>query len=281
MSDRVFSIRIVALLSLIASLLLAAPLLAEPTLHGGSSLEEQLDTVLAEYNEKAHFALPTLSVARLRRLASGKVVRIREQVNTDDGPQRITGLLLCDARRDDLWVALRDPHLTSLPELTEVRISDDGVWPTNWYQFFHMPGPFADRHWVIAVNDNIAMAKNSAGRLWEHHWDLQSGGLELGTRVVAEGRIPRVTPEMATRAVYPSTNEGAWLLISLGEGRTLLGYTVRVSVGGRIPDRMVESYSMFTLARLLRGVEERASVAAEHYDAAHPRIRGGGGEPLR
>jgi len=208
-------------------------------------------------------------------------VRIREQVHTDGGPQRITGLLLCDARRDDLWVALRDPHLTSLPELTEVRISDDGVWPTNWYQFFHMPGPFADRHWVIAVDDNIAMSKSTEGRLWEHHWDLQSGGLELGTRVVSQGRIPGVTPEMAARAVYPPINEGAWLLISLAEGRTLLGYTVRVSVGGRIPDRMVESYSMFTLARLLRRVEDRAAVAAEHYDAAHPRIRGGGGEPLR
>jgi len=209
------------------------------------------------------------------------VVRIREQVKSDEGPQRITGLLLCDARRDDLWVALRDPHLTSLPELTEVRISDDGVWPTNWYQFFHMPGPFADRHWVIAVDDNIAMSKSTEGRLWEHYWDLQSGGPELGTRVVAQGRIPGVTPEMAARAVYPPTNEGAWLLISLGEGRTVLGYTVRASVGGRIPDRVVESYSMLTLSRLLRRVQDRATVAAAHYDDAHPRIRGGDGEPLR
>jgi hypothetical protein len=280
-SYRVLSIRIAALFFLAASLLPAAPLVAEPGLRDGSPLAEQLNAALSEYNGSAHFSLPGLSEVRLRRLASGKVVRIREQGNTDRGPQRITGLLLCDARRDDLWVALRDPHLTSLPELTEVRISDDGVWPTNWYQFFHMPGPFADRHWVIAVNDNIAMAKTSADRLWEHHWDLQSGGLELGTRVVAEGRIPRVTPEMAARAVYPPINEGAWALMSLGAGRTLLGYTVRVSVGGRIPDRMVESYSMITLARLLRRVEERASVAAEHYDEAHPRIRGGGGEPLR
>jgi hypothetical protein len=272
----VYVFRAVASLSLsCVVLLLAGSLRAE------SSLTENLSSSLTEYNEGARFPLPALSEGQLRRLSSGKVVRIRDQISKDGGPQRITGLLVCDAQRDDLWVAFRDPHLTSLPELTEVRISEDGTWPTNWYQYFHMPGPFGDRHWVIAVDDNIALAKQSDGRLWEHFWGLQPGGPELATQVVSTGEIPGVDSEMADKAIYPPVNEGAWLLVQLGQGRTLLGYTVRASIGGNIPDRMVASYSMLTLARLLRRVEDRASVAADHYDAAHPRIRDGGGEALR
>lgn len=276
MSDGVYVFRTVASLSLsFAVLLVAGSVRAE------STLTKTLASSLTEYNEGARFPLPALSEGQLRRLSSGKVVRIRDQISKAGGPQRITGLLVCDATRDDLWVAFRDPHLTSLPELTEVRISEDGTWPTNWYQYFHMPGPFGDRHWVIAVDDNIPLAKQSDGRLWEHFWGLQPGGPELARHVVAKGQIPGVDSSMADKAIYPPANDGAWLLISLGQGRTLLGYTVRASIGGNIPDRMVASYSMLTLARLLRRVEDRASVAAEHYDAEHPRIRGGGGEPLR
>jgi len=235
---------------------------------------------LQEYNAAARFPLPGLDPGQMRRLSRGKVVRIRDQVSADGGPQRITGLLVCDAKRDDLWVALRDPHLTAVKELTEVRISPDGQWPTLWYQFFHMPGPFADRHWVIAVDDNIALAEGSSDRLWEHYWTLYDDGPNKAAEVVAAGRIPGVDEALAAKAVYVPFNEGAWLLMSLGEGRTLLGYMVRVTVGGRIPDKLVVNYSMLTLARLLRGVAARSASAEQHYGAEHRRIRGGGGQPI-
>ena len=279
MPDRFLSLRVAAATFSAACCFAVAPCHAQSEPAADEAKTQQLSAALAAYNDSAHFALPAVSEAQLRRLARGKVVRIREPSEAG-GPQRITGILLCAAGRDDLWVALRDPHLTSLPELTEVRISADGDWPTLWYQYFHMPGPFTDRHWVIAVDDNLALASGSEDRRWEHYWRLQPSGLALGLAAVGAGRIPRVTDEMASSAISPSTNEGAWVVISLGDGATLLGYTVRASIGGRIPDRLVASYSMFTIARLLRRVEQRAAVASEHYDGAHRRIRGGGGAPL-
>jgi hypothetical protein len=241
---------------------------------------DDLAGALQQYNQGARFPLPELDSGNLRRLSRGQVVRIRDQVSPDGGPQRITGLLLCDAWRDDLWVALRDIHLTSLPELTEVRISPDGQWPTQWYQFLHIRGPFADRHWVIDVNDNLELAGSSSDRLWEHYWSLSKDGPQLGAAAVAAGRIPRVDAAKAEGAVYVPINEGAWLLISLADGRSILGYTVRASVGGRIPDRLVQSYSMMTLGRILRRVHSRSALVPGHYAAEHPRIRGGGGQPI-
>ncbi|MBJ95417.1 MAG: hypothetical protein CMP23_13220 [Rickettsiales bacterium] len=245
-----------------------------------ADLIQQLADLFGDYNRGAYFPLPELSERQLQRLARGKILRIRDSVSSPEGPQRITGLLLCEAPFEDLWVAFRDTHLTSLPVLTEYRLSEDGEWPSRWYQFFHMPGPFADRHWVIAVDDNIPLARSSGNRLWEHYWSLLKGGLTEGLDRVAAGRVPRVLPQMAKEAIRPGTNEGAWLLIRLNDGRSVLGYTVRASIGGRVPDRLVSTYSMMTLAKLLRGVAATARRVPEHYDAQHSRIRGGGGEPV-
>jgi len=264
--------------ALLVVLIAASPGLARA--QAPASPPADLAAALQKYNEGARFPLPELDSGNLRRLGRGQVVRIRDEVNPDGGPQRITGLLLCDARRDDLWVAFRDMHLVSLPELTEVRISPDGQWPTQWYQFFHMPGPFADRHWVIDVNDNLELASSSGDGLWEHYWSLSKDGPKLVAQVVSAERVPRVTPAAAEEAIYVPVNEGAWLLISLADGRTVLGYTVRASVGGRIPDRLVVSYSMMTLARMLRRVLSRSALVSGHYGAEHPRIRGGGGQPI-
>jgi len=260
--------------------LLFAVLLAGSPAYGGEVPITELANSLREYNAAARFPLPELDEARMRRLSRGKLVRIRDQVSDDGGPQRITGLLVCNAKRDNLWLALRDSHLTSIKELTEVRISPDGQWPTVWYQFFHTRGPFSDRHWVIDVDDNTELSSSSGGRLWEHHWTLTDDGPSRAQEVVAAGRIPGVDESMAAKAVYVPFNEGAWLLISLGDDRTLLGYMVRVVVGGRIPDALVVNYSMLTLGRVLRTVEARSAEVEEHYDAEHRRIRGGSGQPI-
>jgi len=258
---------------------LFAVLLVGSSAHGADAAIAELARSLQEYNASARYPLPELDQASMERLSRGQLVRIRDQVSGDGGPQRITGLLVCNAKRNDLWIALRDPHLTSVKELTEVRISPDGQWPTLWYQFFHVPAPFADRHWVLAVDDNIALARTSGDRLWEHHWTLADEGPSTAAGVVAAGRVPGVDESKARKAVYVPFNEGAWLLMSLGEGRTLLGYMVRAAVGGRIPDKLVVTYSMLTLGRVLRRVEANSARVEQHYDAEHLRIRGGDGEP--
>ncbi|HCP45504.1 MAG TPA: hypothetical protein DIU15_05660 [Deltaproteobacteria bacterium] len=241
---------------------------------------EALARSLQDYNASARFPLPELDPTSMRRLSQGQLLRLRDPAPTEGGPQRITGLLVCEASRDALWLALRDPHLDAVKDLTEVRLSEEGQWPTVWYQFFHTPGPFADRHWVLSVDDNLALARSSENRLWEHYWTLAAEGPQTAADAVEKGQVPGVDSAMVSKAVYVPFNEGAWLVMALSENRTLLGYTVRASVGGRIPDKLVVNYSLLTLGRVLRRVEARSTTIHSHYDAAHARIRGGDGEPI-
>ena len=133
---------------------------------------------------------------------------------------------------------------------------------------------------MLDVDDNLELARGSANRLWEHYWSLTDGGPQTAAELVAGGRVPGVDSSMLAKAVYVPFNEGAWVLMSLSGKRTLLGYTVRASVGGRIPDKLVVNYSMLTLGRVLRRVESGSATIRAHYDMDHARIRGGDGAPI-
>lgn len=210
-------------------------------------------------------------------------MRIREVAPDDAGaPQRAVGLLLIDAQRDAVWVAMRDPHFGHAEELTEAPLSPTDQQPVLWYQYLDLPWPFADRHWVIEVWDSRAVAKASAGRDWEHWWDLPDRPVER-TLEAARLHPPPAPADDVERAIHTPVNEGAWLAISLPGGRTLTGYHVTTVIGGRIPDRLVSDYTMMTLSSVLKGVQERSRTAAAHYDAHHSgaeALLGGDGEPI-
>ncbi len=235
-----------------------------------------LESVLAEFSSGARFPLPTLTERQLERILAGKVVKVREK-DEDGGPQRGIGFLRSDVPRADLWLAVRDSHLTMLEELHERQLTPPGEWPAVWYQLLDLPRPFADRHWVIDVVDTHALALATDNRCWEHAWELRDDGPSVAREAVAEGRIPGVDLERAEAAIYTPVNHGAWIALLLPDGSTVLGYHATSVVGGRIPDQLVADYMMLTLDNLLLGVVDRAPRAVEHYGPDHDPIEGADG----
>lgn len=234
---------------------------------------------LLAFNAHARFALPALSDAQVGRLLEGKVVKIRE-VTDSDAPQRAIGLIRTDVPKEHLWLSARDVHFTAVDELIEVQLTPDGEWPAVWYQLLDMPRPFSDRHWVVDVTDTHTLAAATEGRAWEHGWVLRSGGPALAVEAVIGGRVPGVDAERIEDAIYTPVNHGAWLVIDLGDGTTVLGYHVTSVIGGRIPDKLVADYTLLTLGKLLKGVVERAPEVVAHYAEGHAPIEGGDGVPV-
>jgi hypothetical protein len=97
---------------------------------------------------------------------------------------------------------------------------------------------------------------------------------------LAEGRIPGWNLENTKGAIHVPVNEGAWLVCSLRDGGTLLGYHVRFVAGGNIPDRLIADYGMATLGRVLRKVVRRAGEVEGHYRGQHYLIPGGDGPAI-
>ena len=254
-----------------APLLLLAPLLLGADY--GASIEA--------YNATAKFPLPELTAAHVKKLDKGDVIRVRVRSEDPDEPQSIFGFVVTELPRERVWVGAMDPHFLAAEEVAEHRISPDGHWPTRWYQYLTLPWPFTARHWVIDVMNNHELAAATDGACWEHWWDLVDGGPALGAAAVANGEAPGITVAMADDAIYTPVNRGAWLTITLDDGRTLLGYHVTTVIGGAISDDLVADYSAWQMKKLLKGVVKRgAEEVPGHYDDAHEPLAGGDGRPV-
>ena len=240
----------------------------------------ELDAILATYSKYAHFPLPDIAGRELSRLEDGRILKVRDVPDDPDLPIRVVGLLITDRPRDELWLANRDTHYSITSGATEALLSPRGEWPQVWYQHIDAPRPFADRHWTIDVSDTWQLAQETKGQCWEHWWQLNPEGLAVGRRAVADGRVPRLSTERIDDAIYTPVSHGAWLMCTLGDHRTLLGYHTTAKLGGRIPDKMIATWGMATLGRMFRIVEEQSLGVREHYTGEHYLIHGGDGQEM-
>lgn len=262
-----------------ASLAPGVPGASTPTGDGPSGLATRIQEALAEFGAGARFPLPPLGDRRVHQLLRGEVVRMRDVPEDPERPQRVIGLRIADLPRDQVWVGYRDPHFVLDEEVAERRLGPPGP-RERWYGFLDLPWPFADRQWVVEVEDNVALAEATGNRAWERTWTLAADGPRAVAAAVADGGVPGVTPDMAARAIYTPVNHGAWLAISLPGGRCLLGYHVTSVVGGGIPDRLVADFALARLRSVLGGIVARGHRAPGHYGAGHAPVLGGDGRAI-
>lgn len=110
------------------------------------------------------------------------------------------------------------------------------------YQHIDLPWPFRDRHWVINVENNVAVAEASGGSIWERQWQLHARGRQLIDAAYNDGTIVGITPRNLAKSIYLPTNRGSWTVLELGKNQTLVAAFVDLRLGGLIPDGLVRSY---------------------------------------
>ncbi len=248
-------------------------LLGAPAEAGG--LEERL----ASFNEHARFPLPELDESQLAELEAGELVRLRHRQQDADLPQRVVALQVMEAPKEVLWIAARDDCEEDVERFTHVLLGET-QGRQHWYQYLSVPFPFADRHWVIDVWNNVELLEALGDGYWERPWILTEGGEERALEAVENGEVPGISPSQAQRAVYVPYNQGAWVAIDLPDGRALIGYHVTTVVGGAIPDGLVAEFTWRTFRRLYNGIVARVPTTPAHYDADHEPMMGGDGEPI-
>jgi hypothetical protein len=242
--------------------------------------KEAIRSGLTQFNKYAKYPIPVLNEDQINKLINRKIVRIREKPDDPELAQRIIGFIIIDQPRDQAWLGARDPHFESHSSFTEKNITPLGKREVLWYQYFDVPRLFTDRHWLVTVEDNHEMAQKTNNIAWEHPWDLTPNGPERAMEAVRAGLIPGITEKMAQNAIYTPVNNGAWVAIKLSDNQTLFGFHASTVVGGRIPDKLVADYAMWSLNSTLEGVAERSVTVFEHYDKTHAPVPGGDGLPI-
>lgn len=203
-----------------------------------------------------------LADAEFTQLARGQASRHRE---ARGGADRVVGALWTALPRDTIWVAiLDDQHFDLVSGLVEEQLPGTGALRKLLYQRLDLPWPLADRQWVIDIQSNTALARESGGAVWERSWTLADAGL-----------AKNATPD----AVWTTTNEGGWLLLEAGGG-TLMIYHVRSDVGGSVPDGASAEWAWSTLDELLKTTAKRAAGLASHYTASHAPLYRPDGQPV-
>lgn len=174
------------------------------------------------------------------RVAAGQVGRRRDSL---EGVDRVVGMILVPADRDHAWVAIQDPHAGTVDGFVEEELPSSSFDRRVVYQRIGLPWPLQARQWVIEVKNNGALREATAGAVWERTWGLSS---ERGA--AAE----------AANAVWLPSNDGAWLVVDAKDHGTLVGYHVRTSIGGVVPDEAATRWSYGTISKLLEDVRSRA-----------------------
>ena len=199
----------------------------------------------------------TLTQTDFVAVAKGKIAkrRIREP-----GPDRALGMMWTAIDRNQIWIAiLDDVHDKLVSSLTEKRLGHSEAGHKLLYQHLNLPWPVQDRQWIVEIRNNVEIAKQTNGILWERSWDLAN---------------PSLADESDSEAVWVPTSNGSWLLMTLGGG-TLVIYHTRSAIGGRIPDDVVTRWAMATLDEMMLHIAERSVDIPNHYRGNHEGLEGG------
>lgn len=137
------------------------------------------------------------------------------------------GVAVFELPVEALWMAINDESRMAgrLPVSMSTVVGGE-VRKAPRRVFEYMPLPIvSDRWWVVDVEHNAPMYLASKGRLWEASWTDATGTADLTGRV-----------KEAAQGGYPvDWTYGSWLLVDLGDGRTVVEYYSWSDPGGSIP----------------------------------------------
>jgi hypothetical protein len=247
---------------------------------------ESIQLALAQYSGPHRFVdLPELAPEDLDALSRGDaVIHVHAPLAEGAGDETASAVTyafqVVDAPRLQTWIALLGgPGVGTEGRFTRAMLQPlaDGAYVR--YQHVDLPWPVQNRHWTILCEKNIAMARQSSGRIWEHHWTLLPDGPARVKDALADGRLPASLSDKLADAIYLPANRGAWILFELDLEQTLVIAYADVGLGGRVPTTLVR---MFAKRQLLSGFETIRRDSGKAYAAykAHPVVHDGFGQPI-
>lgn len=231
---------------------------------------------------RTHSALsvPMPSVKDRAHLLSGKVLKSWLPPR-GKAPVGAMAMLVTDKSQADMWLGSADgEHLSDQSEeakLTAHHLPKKGDEMFRWYGFVDLPSPFTDRHFLIRTTVNSRLAEVTDGTCWERTWTLEPDGAKTMRPIVAAGEVAGLDVARFDSAIYVPANLGGWVSLQLPNGQTLFCYHASTSLGGEIPDKLVNRMVMLTLGKIMDEVVRSAQKMRTHYVQGHTPIKSGTG----
>jgi hypothetical protein len=114
------------------------------------------------------------------------------------------------------------------------------------FQTLELPRPFSDRYWITRATHGSEAYRASGGSLWEVAWEDVKDVSLRGT--------PYASYEEEGTPVEWTV--GAWLLVPLSDGTTLVEYVVSSAPGGRVPASLAARFAPGQVLQTLEGMQK-------------------------
>lgn len=169
-------------------------------------------------------------------------------VEGGEGVRRVWGVTVLEVPIGAFWAAINDEagKVRWTPVDHQAMLRGVPCGPQRTVFQFVEGGAISDRWWVLEQRVNLTVAARSGGQVRELVWrSVQDAAplLDAGVRAWADGGLQ-----------IPHT-EGSWLLIDLGDGRTLVEYSSRTDPGGWIPAGIGAGFAAAGLEQNFRNLE--------------------------
>jgi hypothetical protein len=244
----------------------------------GSLTDADLMRSLGAWLKHSALPIPMLTLKERTLLLQGRMLK-KWLPPRPGAPVGAMGMIITDQGQAEMWLSSADgKHMdghTDEGKLTAHHLPKQGNEMFRWYGFIDLPAPFADRHFLIRTTVNPRAAAETDGRVWERTWRLEPDGVQTMRPLIAAGAVAGLSAARFEQAIYVPGNTGGWLSLRLPNEQTLFCYHSSSSVGGDIPDKLVNRLVMVNLGKLVTNVETFAKTMRQHYVSGHAPVKSG------
>ncbi len=230
------------LVPLVSALLLVTTAAATP-------LEDAVALGASVRSQRLLSGLPTIPASAYATLESGGVVTGVQ--DTGGTLKRVWGVGILNRSPAELGAAISDDERKpKFTDLSKAVILSGRACASGRVVFQYLDvSLLSDRWWVVEQLTNEGIAAATSGKVREYVWKAVSDA------------PARLTPELATfvdGAVQVPTTEGSWLVIDLGDGRSLVEYVQSSDPGGSVPTGLAASMASRSIGNTFAAMEQMA-----------------------
>jgi hypothetical protein len=157
------------------------------------------------------------------------------------------GVAVFDIPIETFWKAIADEdhHANALPITRSMTIDGRRRSPDHTiFQYMDIP-ILSDRWWVVRIQYNGGLYTASKHRAWELVWE---------DRLKEPAMRSKIAPALIADGMPIAWTKGAWLLVDLGQGRTLVEYHTWSDPGGSVPPGPASRFAAGEVKSNLRSI---------------------------
>jgi hypothetical protein len=214
-------------------------------------------------------SVPTIPTQIYREAFSGEIatgIEVVESIKAAKG----YAVAVFDIPIETYWKAITDEDHHAGKTPVSVSFTVDGSPRTNdhtIFQYLDIP-ILTDRWWMVNILYNGELYTSSSGTAWELVWADRNGDTALRAKL---------DPKVIEDGMPVAWTKGAWMLVDLGDGRTLVEYHTWSDPGGYVP---VGPATRFAAGEVADNLEQMAAFARTHTPLCKARFQRPDGSTL-